>query len=43
VLDEQRKISSFLKIIDEKIDLINKELKLNEKFKKGLFQSYLLK
>ncbi|KAF5033486.1 Type I restriction modification DNA specificity domain protein [anaerobic digester metagenome] len=41
VIEEQKKISSFLRIIDDKIDYLNQELEINADFKKGLFQQYL--
>lgn len=38
IFEEQEKIASFLSIIDNKIDLIESELEINEKFKKSLLQ-----
>lgn len=38
VKQEQIKIADFLSAIDEKIDHLNKELRINEDFKKGLLQ-----
>lgn len=35
---EQIKIANFLSDIDEMINIINKELKINKKFRKGLLQ-----
>lgn len=37
-LQEQIKIANFLLSIDEKLDVINKELEINKEFKKGLLQ-----
>jgi len=38
IITEQRKIAFFLYLIDEKIDLIKKQHKINEEFKSGLLQ-----
>ncbi|MCA9328815.1 restriction endonuclease subunit S, partial [Candidatus Saccharibacteria bacterium] len=37
-IDEQGKISTFLKVLDKKIELIEKKLELSKKYKKGLMQ-----
>jgi len=37
-ISEQIKIANFLSCIDQKIELINKELEINKQFKKGLLQ-----
>ncbi|WP_069593192.1 restriction endonuclease subunit S [Methanosphaera sp. WGK6] len=39
LLDEQKKISSFLLVIDKKIELIKRKIKINKDYKKYLLQN----